>query len=172
MESPGLCKCSMNVDDLFWKGPVAKLKILNPLTARLKIAGTVSQLRRLGHLRVALRLLSIIRSMEVLFIQSVQGMQVQVPVFMPVEELQMRSGQDRMIVCYLLFSFSVRRWAGLHPRGLCYLQDIQWVAGEIVSYNRKLGHRYTLSQAAGKDSRTNRRRRQIRPVDYIQNVQG
>ena len=156
-------------------GPVAKLKILNPLTARLKIADTVSQLRQRGHLRAALHLLSTIRSMEVLSIHSAQGMQVQVPVSMPVEGLQMTSGGDRMIVCYLRFSSSVRRWAGLHLRDLCCLQDIQWAAGEIASYNRNLGHRYTLSLGAGKDSlgnHTNRRRRQIRPAVYIQNVQG
>ena len=150
--------------------PVAKLKILNPLTARLKIAGTVSQLRQRGHLRAALHLLLTIRSMEVLFIHSVQGIQVQVPVSMPVEELQMRSGRDPMIVCYL--RFTVRIWAGLHLGGLCCLQDIQWAAGEIVSYNPKLGHRCTLNPDAGKDSHTNRRHRQIRPVVYIQNVQG
>ena len=150
--------------------PVAKLKILNPLTARLKIAGTVSQLRQHGHLRAVLRLLSTIRSMEVLFIQSIQGIRVQVPVSMPVEGLQVRSGRDRMIVCYP--RFSVRRWAGLHLGGLCCLQDIQWAAGEIVSYNPKLGHRSTLNPDAGKGSHTNRRHRQVRPVDYIQNVQG
>ena len=153
-------------------GPVAKLKILNPLTARLKIAGTVSQLRQRGHLRAALRLLSTIRSMEVLFIHSVRGMEVQAPASTPVEGLQMRSGRDRMRVCYPRFSFSVRIWTGPHLLGLCCLQDIQWAAGEIVSYNLRHGHRYTLSPAAGKVSHTNRRRRQIRPVVYIQNVQG
>ena len=113
MGSLGLCKCSINADELFSENGLvlAKLKILNRLTARsqLKIAGTVSRLPsgRLGlsHLRAALRLLSTvtIRSMEVLFIRvhSVQGMQVQVPVFMTVEGLEMRIGQDRrMIVCY------------------------------------------------------------------------
>ena len=57
MESTGLCKCSIISDELFSEnGQVAKLKILNPLTARLKIADTVSQLRRLGRLRAVLRL--------------------------------------------------------------------------------------------------------------------
>ena len=174
MESPGLCECSIDAYDLFWNGPVAKLKILNPLTARLKIADTVSQLRQRGHLRAALRLLLTIRSMEVLYIHSVQGMsmQMQVPVHMLVEGVKMRSGRDRMIVCYPRFSFSARRWAGPRLRDHCCLQDIQWAAGEIVSYNPKLGLRYTLSPGAGKDSHTNRRRRQIRPVVYIQNVQG
>lgn len=50
--------------------------------------------------------------MEVLFIHSlaVQGMEVQVPVFMLVEGLNMISGPVRMtVLCYLRFSFSVRR---------------------------------------------------------------
>ena len=156
-------------------GQVAKLKILNPLTARLKIADTVSQLRRHGHLRAVQRLLSTIRFMEVLFIHSlaVQGMEMQVPVRMPVEGLHMRSGPVRMSVCYLRSSFSVRRWAGPHLRGRFCLQDIQWAAGGTAWYNLKLGHRFTLSPLdAGKDTHTNRRHRQIRPAVYIQNVQG
>ena len=153
-------------------GPVAKLKILSPLTARLKIAGTVSQLRQHGHLKAALHLLSTILSMEVLFIPLLQDMQVQVPVSMAVEGFQMRSGRDQMIVCCLRSSISVRIWAGLHLLGLCCHQDIQWAAGEIVSYNLNLGNRCTLSPDAGMDSLTNRRRRQIRPADYIQNAQG
>ena len=152
--------------------PVAKLRILNLLNAKLRTAGTVSQLRQLGRLKAALRLLSRIHSMEVPFIHSVQDIQVQVPMF-TVEGFRMRSGRDRMTVCYP--HSIVRRWAGLHLGGLRCLQDIQWAAGEMqVSYNPKLGHRYTLSPDAGRDSHTNRRRRrQIRPVVvYIQNVQG
>ena len=104
MEGPGLCKCSINADELFSENGsvLAKLKISNRLTAtwrsRLKIAVSRLPSGRLGpsHLRAALRLLSTVtvRSMEVLFIRvhSVQGMQVQVPVSMTVEGVQMRSG--------------------------------------------------------------------------------
>ena len=150
--------------------PSAKLRILNPLNARLRTAGTTSQLRQLGHLRAAQRLLSRIHSMEAPFIHSVQDIQVQVPAFI-VEECQMRSGQDQMTVCYP--HSIVRRWAGLHPGGLHCLQDIQWVADEREASCPILGHHYTLSPDAGRGSHTSYRQRQIRPVVvYIQSVQG
>ena len=148
-------------------GPAVKLKILNPSNARLRTAGTISQLHQLGHPRAAPRLPSRIRSTEAPFIPLVQAIQIQV--LFIVEGFPMRSGWDRMTVCYL--HFTVRRWAGLHLCLRC-LQDIQWAADETgMSYNPKPGRLYTLSRDAGRDSHTNRR--QIRPVVvYIQNVQG
>ena len=151
------------------RGPAVKLKILNPLNARLRTTGTVSRLRQLGHRRAAPRLLSITRSMEAPFIHSVQDIQLQVPAFM-VEGFQMRSGLDRMTVCYP--HFNVRKWAGLHL-DRC-LRDIQWAAGGMeASYSLKLGRRCTHSLDAGRDSHMNHRPRQTPPlVVYIQNVQG